>query len=165
MKKLIFVIVLVVAAKYLFTGSNYPAVGQEASKLKTIDYAKFVRDGWQPLTSLAVEGQNTIIEVYAPSCPACKQFEGMIPKMQKLRPDVYIQQVNITDGFLKGTLSKKIKSDLRQDGICSTPHLVIVDTQGDIVVADNCNTKEAYKYFYTWYNAENKKSFKAKRKE
>ena len=156
MKKLVFIIILIAGGYYFFNSSEFPKVGDPVENAEIIRYGRYIVEGL-PLTDLAISGENTVIEVYAPSCPACKSLKKWTTKMRELRPDVNIRSVNITDDFLLGGLSKKVKSAMKTDAICSTPHLVIIDKEGEILAQDDCKNKLGRQFFYRWIEYEIKK--------
>jgi len=158
MKKLIILIaILAFAYKYFSFGQDYPEKLDVVGKQKTVSYVKYMAKDIE-LHQLAVPNEVTIIEVYAPSCPACKQFDRNYKYMEKFRPDVNLLKLNVTDDFLRGGLSEKIKESLKQNDICYTPHIAIVNAMGEVVAKDGCSSKAGSKFYIKWLNKELKLS-------
>jgi len=155
MKKFIlFFVIGFLFYKFILTNkAEFPEVVSTVGTQETIRYTKFMANNTL-IEEVAVYDEATIIEVYAPSCPACKQFDRNYKLMKKERPDVNLVKLNLSDDFLKGTLSAETKASMRENNICYTPHIIVVDSMGEVIAADNCKKNGGANFFIDWLNTE-----------
>ncbi len=102
--------------------------------------------------SLSKTGKITIVEFYVSWCPACKKLERDYQRFLKARPDVAIRRVKMKDKWNIPWAKQQYGLD-----ITGTPHVLIYDQQGELLIQDNDKDRSGYKLLYKWMDAEVRK--------
>lgn len=99
--------------------------------------------------SLAEPGKITIVEYYVSWCSPCKMLDANFRRFQKARPDVAIRQIKMKDKWNIPWAKQQYNLDIR-----GTPHILIYDQQGNLLVEDDGNSKAGLDMLYKWMNME-----------
>lgn len=102
--------------------------------------------------SLAETGKITVVEFYVSWCPACKKLGGDYQRFLKARPDVAIRRVKMKDKWSVSWAKQQYDLD-----ITGTPHVLIFDQQGNLLVQDMGKDKNGLKLLYKWMDTEVRK--------
>lgn len=101
------------------------------------------------VSELSVYGQVTVVDFYVSKCPACKQLTKNHQRLLKVRPDLAIRRVRMKDKWTSQWAQERYDLDIK-----STPHVIIFDAQGEVIIQDDGNYKGGYKYLFKWLNEE-----------
>ena len=87
----------------------------------------------------------TVVELYTESCSACTRLKKNYDRFLPLRPDVAIRRVKLPDNWNVRDASEKYSVDIR-----STPHILIFDKYGSLMVEDKGTDKSGYITLQKW---------------
>ena len=104
------------------------------------------------VNELAVPGQVTVVDFYVSWCRGCRKLSADYKTFINVRPDVAIRRVKMKDKW--NTLWAKKQYGL---DIATTPHVLIFDSEGKVLVQDLGNNKQGLKMLYEWMNKEVRK--------
>ena len=108
------------------------------------------------LTSL---GRITVVHLHKPSCRGCQIFTNNIAKLQSIRPDVAVTQVDSIAGTYTPT-NQGVDLNVK-----FVPFVLIFDETGKLLAADDGDEKEGRNLFSDWLNAEIDRKNKQMREE
>lgn len=98
---------------------------------------------------LAVTGQITIVEFYSSWCSACKKLNKAYQQFIKVRQDVVIRRIKMADKWNQSWAKSQYGLN-----IMATPHILIFDTTGKLLIQDVGENKPAYNLLYKWIKLE-----------
>ncbi len=101
----------------------------------------------------------TVIEFYADYCSSCRELNNYLRNFVKLRPDVAVRQIKLSNEWNTSVAWENYKLNIR-----SIPHVLIYGHDGKLIVQDNGNKKDGYDFIYKWMNDEKKKDWEKNRK-
>jgi thiol-disulfide isomerase/thioredoxin len=87
-------------------------------------------------------GRHTVIEFYTLRCPGCRRLSRYLDDFSRRRPDVAIRTVKLD------------REAAAQFEVRSVPHVLIYDSDGDLVVADRGRDKAGLDLLQEWMQQE-----------
>lgn len=150
-----------------FTSFEAPEVieaSRQGSGIRKHEFQQLF-DANRPFSSLAKEGQYTVVEGYLDSCSICKRIEAGFPAFLQKRQDVVIQRVHFPEQGMQVSFSgvdqesmqrmaDEYNQRIKSYNFCSTPHIEIYDENRQLLVADTCTKKSATTYLERWMASE-----------
>ena len=136
--------------------------------LKHIPFAKTQRKDFD-FPELAMKDSFTIIDFTADTCSICLAMEPAYRSLVQRRSDVSVVRIDLPNGsgFTASSqaefdkLQKKLEDEnkafaasMDRFEICGTPHVVIVDPNGKVFVADSCTKKPGFDFVKAWLDKE-----------
>ena len=101
------------------------------------------------INELSSYGQVTVVDFYVSWCSACKRLSSDYKKFLKARPDVAIRRVKMKDKWNEQWAMQKYGLDIK-----TTPHVLIFDAEGRLIVQDAGGDKSGLKLLYKWMSEE-----------
>jgi len=99
-------------------------------------------------------GSPTIIEFCTSSCPGCHQLHSQYKEFLRMRPDIAVRQIIIPDNWSSNGIKNQYSVN-----IATTPHILIFNSDGDLVAKDEGKKKLGLKCLNKWMNKESKKDW------
>lgn len=162
MKKIVFILFCIVAIYFIAGPSKLDTLMDEEmpffrssnSGFSDVDpdasQAKHIKDFSEP-------GLITVVEFFDEKCSACTTW--MMPKLKTLntvRPDVSIKLIHMTKNYYR-FWGEKYGLDVPH-----IPFTVLLDKQGEIIVADDGQDDDGVNMLIEWINAELKRDWEKK---
>jgi len=94
---------------------------------------------------VAEYGMYTVVEFYTDRCSACRYLKGYYDQFLPLRPDVSVRRIELPANWNSATASAQYNLDIQ-----STPHVLIYDQYGQLLVEDEGDNKDAYEVLWKW---------------
>jgi hypothetical protein len=127
------------------------------------EFEKLFADG-TPLSSFAVPGQYTVVEVYLDVCAYCREFEAAFDPFNDQRPDVgyvRIHHPGRVSMHFSGSSRAEVQSQveafnakMQGYGFCGTPHVEVYGPDRSLLAKDTCGSRAGTVYMWNWITEE-----------
>ena len=104
-----------------------------------------------------VSGLPTVIVFGSKKCPGTKKLNQHFNRFLDLRWDVAVRQIYLPDSWHPGTVR-----DEYQIEVAAVPHIIIYDSDGELVAKDEGRDKKGFDFLYKWMNDEIQKDWEEK---
>ena len=163
--------VLAVAAVVLYKltsglGFESPVVaaGRDGAAIRQGEFQALL-DRKKPLSSLALPGQYTVVEVYLDSCAICRRLESGFAEFSARRGDVSIRRVHFPENGIHFSVTGNSQEEIDREmqafsqlmesyQVCGTPHVEIFGPDQAPISRDQCGDKSGTKFLRRWMASE-----------
>ena len=141
-----------------------PAAARDGKAIHRSEFQALL-DGGGMLSSLALPGQYTVVEVYLDTCAICRKLESGFDAFTKRRSDVIIQRVHFPERGIQFSVNATTQAEADRQvrefsdrvnafQVCGTPHVEIYGPGGEAVARDACGDKSGTRYLRRWMASE-----------
>lgn len=153
--KIIFIILIIGGGLYYFLKPDLLPDLLESADYAQVNSQSGIQDrstvggsGFN-INELSSYGQITVVDFYVSWCSACKKLSADYTKFLKARPDVAIRRVKMKDKWDEAWAMQNYGLDIK-----TTPHILIFDSEGRLIVQDEGGDKRGLKLLYKWMSEE-----------
>jgi hypothetical protein len=104
-----------------------------------------------------ISGLPTVILFGTKMCPGTKRLKTQFKQFLNLRSDVAVRQIYLPNDWQPDDVREEYQID-----VGSVPHIIIYDSDGELVAQDEGRDKKGFEFLYKWMNDEIQKDWKEK---